>query len=195
MTEQPVVVTAPTSRIVTRDVVKKHCRIELDEDYENELLDSYVVAATDLIQSRCDLTFLQTTYDWALSGFPPCHQAAIYIPKGPLVSITSISYTDTAGSSQTFTDFETGAGEPSIIWPSYDFIWPQARPQRQSVVIRYVAGFADVDSVPQMAKQAVLLTVGHWFRNRELSTEKPMHDLPMAVDALCNQLRPGNEFA
>ena len=96
---------------------------------------------------------------------------AIYLPRPPLQSVTSIVYTDSEGAHYTVdadSYIADTASELGSIVLSYGASWPSVtlRPTA-GVEITYVAGYGDAASVPQRAKQAILLLVGHWYEQRE----------------------------
>jgi uncharacterized phiE125 gp8 family phage protein len=56
--------------------------------------------------------------------------------------------------------------------------------------VAYKAGYGDAAAdVPQALRQAILLLVGHWFAQREAVASTQLHDVPFAVQALCNPYR------
>ena len=70
--------------------------------------------------------------------------------------------------------------------------WPSIRCKTNAITIELVAGYATVDAVPEDLKQAVLLTVGHWYENREdVVVGDEGAKLPNAVDAILNRYAVG----
>ena len=129
-----------------------------------------------------------------MDGFP-C--GAIVLPFPPVSSITSVSYVDTAGATQTWTAGATGyttqlpAGPhcgPALIYPSYGISYPSTRSQRASVTVRFVCGYgAEARHVPSSLMSAMKLLIGHWYVHREavdtgINTVTSV--LPLGVDSL-----------
>jgi hypothetical protein len=85
---------------------------------------------------------------------------AIHVPLPPLQSVTSVTYTDDAGDSQTLSTslyrvLNQGFGKAMVV-PVYGEIWPTTRDEPQTVTVRFVAGY---DTVPEAIQNALLLLV------------------------------------
>lgn len=108
--------------------------------------------------------------EWVLSldGFP-C--AGFEIPLAPLVSVTSVKYTDAAGVEQTLSPslyVVDSASDPGFVTLAYGAAWPETRIVRNAVRVQFRAGYgATADKVPQAIRSAILLIVGDLFENRE----------------------------
>jgi hypothetical protein len=78
----------------------------------------------------------------------PLSLTAIEIPRPPLVAIESITYVDTAGTTQSLnvlTDIIVdSSSEPARIFPAYGTTWPLTRAQAGAVKITFLSGFATV---------------------------------------------------
>ncbi|KKL52184.1 hypothetical protein LCGC14_2288070, partial [marine sediment metagenome] len=73
--------------------------------------------------------------------------------------------------------------EPGRLSLAYNAVWPNEtlRPVN-GVVVRFVAGYGSVaTAVPNMAKQAVKLMVGHMFEHRENTEIKVLEKIPDGV--------------
>lgn len=84
------------------------------------------------------------------------------------ISITSVSQWD--GTSYALIDAANYYVNGSFIWSNASFVYPPVIPDPQRFQVVYQAGYAgagDVWAAPADIQQAVLLTVGHWFENRE----------------------------
>ena len=78
---------------------------------------------------------VEQTWDYKIDAFPE-HGSCIKLPLWPVQSLTSISYVDTDGNSQTW-----GA--------AYGKSWPATRDQKEAVTLRGVFGYADSGSSPE----------------------------------------------
>lgn len=188
------VVTAAASDPVTTDEAKTH--LAVDDSYYDTFIGSLVSAATGHVEGLTNRQIMSATYDLKVDRFPGGRNR-LFIPKGQLSSVTSVTYTDTSGDSQTFaaSDYSVITDqEPGFIEPVFDKVWPVARTQAESVTVRFVAGYASASDVPDGLKQAILLVVGHWFANREGVTYGSTSEVPMAVHALADQFRIGDSF-
>ena len=114
---------------------------------------------------------------------------AIRVPLPPLQSVTSITYIDTAGDSQTLAASKytvDTSSEPARIVPSFSNDWPSTRAQIDAVTVRIVAGYGVSGSdVPAPITSALLLIAAHYYEQRQpVVVGTIVADLPMAVDAL-----------
>lgn len=95
------------------------------------------------------MTFFKTTWEYVLDRFPLCRY--IRLPQAaPLLSVSSIKYTDSDG---IITTWDTSLysvntdAKPGIVTPAYGQTWPIFTPSPTgSVRIRYIAGLDDAAS-------------------------------------------------
>lgn len=184
-------VTGPTQEPVTLSEAKAHCRIAISDD--DGLLAGYILAARVYLEETSGRAFLSQTWDyiidhdwpWFLDLDTNRHIRQIQIPKAPLQSVTSITYVDTDGATQTLASNQYVVDEaPTIgrIYPAYSVQWPTVRCQPEAITVRFVAGSA---STHDAIRQAILLLVGHWYENREtVVIGQAPAEMPMAVSAL-----------
>lgn len=173
--------TAPTVEPITVADLKLHCRI--DNDDEDDLLESLIKTARTYVEQRTKRTLLQTTYELYLDWFP----AEIVLPLPPVSSLTSITYYDTGGSSQTLSSSVytlDSKQDPAVIVEAYGQSWPATRDIPNAITVTYVAGYgAAATSVPDALKRAVAMYAAHLYENRE-----PVGDagtvIPLAIDSL-----------
>jgi uncharacterized phiE125 gp8 family phage protein len=165
----------PDEEPISLDEAKLHLRVDGTE--EDGLIAGLIVAARQGAEHLTGRALMPQTWELALDGFredgidcPPRHAYRITLPKAPLVDVTSIKYLDAAGEQQTL-DLSAYAvddySEPARVMPAYGTCWPEARCESNSVLIRYEAGYADADGVPQQIKQWMLLQIGAMYANRE----------------------------
>lgn len=167
---------------VSRDLFKKHIRVELVEDYEDELLDLYLWHAYEYVSEVSDASFVVAAYTLTL----PCLVPGIVLPRPPVTAITQIDYIDTDGVTQTLASNQyrlTAAGQ---LLPAFDVTWPGTRTNTpDAATIQYTAGTAIGEGINATragrATQAVLLLAAHWFKNREDTTEKQLANIPTGV--------------
>lgn len=187
-------VTAPAAEPITLIEAKNHLKITYSED--DDLIGTLIEASRKLVEVKLKQSLVTQTYDLFLNGwydevltnYPGRYvaQQAVYIPRGPVQSVTSVQFLDTTSTVQTLatTSYIVSKGAPGRITPSYGHYFPTTLPVIDSVIIRYVAGYGvDGTEVPANIKQAMLLLIGLWYESRSAAGEK-MDDLPFAVDAL-----------
>lgn len=125
-----------------------------------------------------------TQWDYTLDSFP----REIRIGLVPLISVDSITYTDTAGASQTFaaSDYEVSL-QRGLIRPVATASWPGTDSAYDAVTIRFTAGYNDLPGDLQMAVQ---LLMAHYFENRE-ATGMRLEELPFGVRTIIERYRQG----
>jgi len=157
--------TAAAEDPVSLDFVKLHLR--LSGSAEDELLRSYIKAATIEAQNLRGRQFVQATFDQTFNGFAA---DGLELGRYPATSITSITYTDADGDPQTLDSgvYQLVADDYSArVVLAYDQSWPATRYVPEAVTVRFVAGYADADSVPDDVKALVLQLVGELYAIRE----------------------------
>lgn len=183
-------VTPPATEPVTATEAKLHLRV--DHTTDDALITILIATARQMVEQITRRALITQTWDWKLDGFPACFD----IPKPPLVSVTSISYVDTAGASQTWasTNYIVDApggptAQPGRIAPAYGVSYPSTRSIINSVTVRFVAGYGAASAVPEPLKQAVLLLIGHLYANREsvviTGRGSIVAEMPQTVEWLC----------
>lgn len=160
-------VTGPAAEPLTTAEAKAHLRVDFSTD--DTLIDALVVAARRHVEHLTGRALINQTWDLKMDGFPGCGE--IRIPKGPLSSVTSISYTDTAGASQTWgasNYIVDTASDPPRIALAYGVVWPSVRAIINPVTVRFVAGYgATSASIPADILAALKLILGDLYENRE----------------------------
>lgn len=156
----------PATEPITLDEAKCHLRVTVTED--DVLIEGLILAARQQVELECSRALIKQTFELALDAFP---WEAITIPRPPLVSVTSIVYTDVNGATQTLATSEytvDNRREPAVIVPAWGKTWPSTREVPNAVVVRYVAGYGDDPGlVPEAIKLAAKMLIGHWYENRE----------------------------
>lgn len=180
------VVTPPTSEPVTLLELKQQLRIETDFNLEDAQLLQYIAAARNLVEEAQGRQLMPATWKLYLDSFPPiamgvettlerevrylCPSDRIKIPRPPLASVTSITYVDSDGASQTLATSVyqvITSHEPGFVRLKYNQSWPSVRYQPEAVTITYVCGYADAATVPAATKQAILLLAASLYNERE----------------------------
>ena len=161
--------TAPTSEPVTKAEAKLFARIDITDD--DDLVDSLIEAARREAEIFTRRSFINTTWDLTLDEFP----AEILLPRSPLSSVTSITYVDTSGTTQTLTSTLYRVDTKSLpgrITPSYGNTWPATQAVTNAVTVKFVVGYgATAASVPEVIKTAIKMMVNDWYEHRESQSE------------------------
>lgn len=197
-------VTAPTVDPVILADAKTHLRVtSTDEDSYITGLISAATAALDGDSGALGRALCQQTWDYKIDRFPYGNDP-IRLPLPPVQSVTSVTYLDSSGNSQTLATSSYrvllgGDWEPRIE-REFNIPWPVTRQVREAVTIRYVAGYAPTTdsppdyraNVPTAIKQAILLMVGHFYQNREsviVGARAAAVEIPQGVESLIARFR------
>lgn len=182
--------TAPAAEPVTLTETKAHLR--RDDTADDTLITALITAARQHIDGRDGwLGRALVTQTWDLTidgGFPD----EIAIPLPPLQSVTSVTYVDSNGATQTLAADQYRVltdRTPGVIAPAHDVTWPTTRDQKGAVTVRFVAGYGLAADVPSTVKAALLLHIGTLYENREAATDKEPYAVPFAYDALLAPLK------
>lgn len=182
--------TPPAFEPLTLEEVKLHCRLDETDVTEDSLIADLILAAREHAEARINRALLTQTIQLVLDAWP---SGAIELPRPPVQSISSITYTDYLGAAavvDTSTYYLDDENEPALIALKYGQAWPSATLRSSgAVVIEYVAGYGDESTdVPQSILQAMLLLVGYWYETREAAGDTRFaagtKQAPFAVDAL-----------
>jgi len=163
---------------------KQHLRV--DHNADDTYIDGLVKAARINAETYLRRSLINTTWVMKMDCFP----SVIRPPRSPLSSVSSLTYLDTDGTSQTLTvntDYVVdSSSEPGRIYPAYGTSWPSTRAIENAVTLTFVAGYGTAGSnVPQSIRQALLLMVGTWYEQREgVVIGTITAELPMAVESL-----------
>lgn len=181
------IVTAPTEEPLTQaDAI---AQLRLDTSQLDGLLDARIVAAREYAERYTGRALTTRTYDWTLDAFADI----LYVPMPPLQSITSITYVDTAGTTQTLATSEytvDKASQPGRILPAHNKSWPSTRGHVNDVTIRFVAGYGAAAAVPYAIKAAMLLIVGEFDKRREHTiVGAPIAEVPLSALHLLDMWR------
>lgn len=179
--------TPPAEEPVTLAEAKAHMRIVVNDD--DALITRLIAVARQQCEYVARRAFVSRTYDGVLDKWP--RGDTIKLPYPPLVSVTSITYIDSAGDSHTMPSsdyFLDTTSEPGRIHLAYNASWPAEilRPHA-AITIRFVAGYGGAASVPDGYKQATLLYLAHLYENREaVLVQQGITALPvpMAIESL-----------
>lgn len=196
---RPVLVTPPTIKPVTLTEAKAHLDISYTE--KDTQIGVLIAAATSYLdgwtgvlgRALCQQTWRQDFdgfYCW--SNTPRrVYGLRLRLPLYPVISITSVKYTDAnaveqtiAGANYTLKEDDLGAYVEFVT----TYYFPTVGPESASVRVAYLAGYADnagVSTAPDAIRQAILILVRHWFDNPSaVAFGAVVEKMPFAVEAL-----------
>ena len=164
--------TRPRVEPVSLVEVKRHCRIDIEED--DEYLVGLIAAAREYIEDRFDTTLCTTVWQARYDTFPLWQ---LVLPRPPMRPATvSITYRNEGGTLVTMTSatsaFQTDhRTTPGRVYPLYNGVWPAVRGDENSVLVEWSAGYGDDGlSVPSTAKHLICILVAAWYAQREPMT-------------------------
>lgn len=179
-----VVVTPPTEEPVTVAQVKAQTRVEHTAD--DALIAVYLAAARELCEEMARRAFVTQTLRLTLDDWP-CSRI-VQLPRPPLISVTSIVYTDDDGVTATLpaTDYVVDTdSEPGRVALKSVASWPSVNLREAGAVkITYQAGYGAAAVCPKKYQMAVLLLAAHLYERREAAADAKMEEIPFGVTAL-----------
>ncbi len=177
------IVTPATTNPVTLAEAKTHLRISAANTAESALITTFISVATEYCQDLQNRAYITQVWNLRFDGWPV--EDYITIPLPPLQSVSSVTYYGTGGTSNTMT-----AGnyivdiysEPGRLALAYGEAWPNLtlRPIN-GIAVKFTAGYGTAGTIPDRAKQAINLLVGHMFEHRENSEIKKLEVIPDGV--------------
>lgn len=188
MWSSPVTLTPPASEPVTIDEAKEFLVIEAEEVLYDQLLASFITAAREQVEAVTGTRLVAQTVRLAAREW----YGLEVLPIGPVRSVTSIAYDDTAGISQVLptANWELfGAGLQTGIRPVYNAAWPAALRRQDAIRVTLEVGY---DDVPGPLKTAILIMVADLFAQREsfaVGTVAAKVPSTMQVDSLLTNYR------
>src|SRR4030095_2179567 len=164
------VTTQPVEEPVTLDEAKEQLHITHDD--EDLYIEGLIVAARIHCEQVARRSFVTRTYTAFLDGWP--YMTRFELPYPPLLSVTSIKYTDAAGVQSTFpaSNYLVDThSQPGRIAIKSSASYPSVKLQDiNAVEIAYTAGYGLALNVPDIYKAAVKLMLAHLYENREAVT-------------------------
>lgn len=176
--------TGPAVEPVTRAEAKLHMRVETTA--EDSTHTAMIKAAREYCEGVVGRQFVYATWKEYFDRFP---SDEIRMSKPPLSSVTSITYVDVDGNTQTWTAslYQTDAiSEPARIKPVDGESWPTTQDNTyNAVTVTFVAGYgAAASDVPTNFKQAIFLLVGLWHRDREAWVDRRTAEVQAGLRSL-----------
>lgn len=186
--------TGATSAVITASEFKTHARVYHTQD--DTYIATLILVATQCIEHETRRALINRSFTLQLEGFPAGGE--IILPRSPLSTVSSVTYTDSAGATQTLSasDYNTYSvnGVGRVVLKS-TASWPTTQGTGAlDVSVNFTAGYgATSASVPVALKQAVLLWATHWYDNRtSVNVGNLVTELPMTVQRLIVSYHSGD---
>lgn len=205
----------PGSEPVSLSELKAQLRIPDSYTNDDTYLNSLITASRQFVELYLRRQLLTATLVLTMDRFPwssvtdPINQIsprydntnyyygtpeifAIWPPRPPLISVTSIQYTDQNNTLQTL---DSGAyvvdtnNEPGRIAPVYGRFWPGTVIQPNVIIITYQAGYGAATDVPEPIKMGIKLVAMSLYDGVTLTQSS----LPKAAEMLLYPYRALDE--
>lgn len=167
------ILTTATAPLSLSDA-KAHLRVLHDAD--DVSIQGMVNAAWSDIEGRVGRAYREMTGVLELPEFP---DGPIYLPRPPLVSVQSLTYVDSAGDAQTYTDFRLDTRSvPGSIHPEIGQTWPATQTRHDAVSVAFTTGAVTVPDDLTFAAMLWLEVEYHETKDdRARRIEKRINDL------------------
>lgn len=191
-------VTEPEEEPITVEDAKIQTRRETVTHDDPFLEKIAIPAARDRAELATGRQLVTATWQLKLDRFPGCRY--IELPKPPLQEVTSITYVDENGDTQTLSTSVYSVDAPEgpkasrgQILLKYDQVWPSTRIEPNAVTILFTAGYGDDgESVPARLKLAMLLDLGTLYEFREdyvIGQGYTVSPLPIGAERIYREYR------
>lgn len=187
----PSVVVDVTEETISDVECYTHLRVDYDSDgpYDASLIKMMLAAAREDCENFAGLSFATKTLEYHADKF----EDEIYLPFGPVNSIVSVSYENGEIDSDDLpVRFDAGYRfNPYTSKLRSNSTWPSG----SNIVVNYVAGYgvgSDSKPLPSAAKIAILLTLGHFYENRQdvvEFTRTLLAPMPHGAESILRPLR------
>lgn len=192
----------PATEPISLSDMKSYLRVDYTDD--DSLISTLISAARERAEDITARCLISQQWQFSFDQFPRygcfeylhhrrhrdsmfnLDERAIILPRGPVLSVDSITYVDQiTGTLQTLDPSlysVDNISEPCRITPKYKTTWPLAQFDTNSVTILFTAGY---ETIPQSLRHAMKLIVGAWFENRSeiVQSGGNFNSLPMPLSA------------
>lgn len=158
------VITPPAQTPISLIQAKDHLRVSTTD--EDDLIDTYIAAATDYAQDRLNACLIQQTIRATYYAGEP-----LYLPRGPLMSVTSVQDANEAALPYSIRH----VGHRIEIVPTAALTYP--------VTVVYTAGYgSSPNDVPAAIRLAIRQHVASMYAQRESIADKPLAAVPQSLE-------------
>lgn len=182
--------TQPLTEPITLDEVKAHLRITSSSD--DAMILRNITAAREYAEKITRRSLVYKGYVCHFDRFPAPGQP-MRLPAPPLVTLTSISYLDTALDLQVWDSdeyFVASHQEPALVVPKPGNVFPVAANVPDSVEVHLLSGYsADgygdlTKPCPEHIRLAMMQLAGHWTDHPEMTSSELQNIVPKGLNDL-----------
>lgn len=208
--------------VLTRTVDPAHepitateCKLQLNLEPTDKDFDAWlepgdsqvgvIRAAREMVEADTQLALIDQTWTLKLDQWPE-DDRTIDLRIHPVRSISSVTYKDTTGTTQTWgaSNYEVlrHRFRSYLLKPDTTTVWPTlSSTLANPITITFIAGYSDPSTdttaiakrnkVPAAAKKAMLMLISHWFRQREaVLIGSISKEIELGYRSLINTIRP-----
>ena len=183
------VVDAPDGMIISLADAKEHLQLDSDFAGDDARITSLIKTAAAYIEAEAGISVQAQTLAARFDGF----NRVLRLTRGPVSSITSVKYFDTAGALQTVPANQYQVARRrniALIEAAPGYAWPLTQRAMDAVTVEYQAGYSEAGLYPAQAVHAARILVRHWYDHPDLQvTGIIATTLSHTVAALINQIR------
>jgi len=176
------VVTPASTYPVSLTEAKLHLKVDITTD--DALITNLIVAATQLSEEYTNRFFIDTVVNQTSTSFNGLNE----LFKSKVSSVTHVKYYDSNNTQQTWASSNyvvNNEFEPCQINLVVDGTLPSIAKRVDAVECKYTVGYGTASDVPDVIKQAILLTLGNWYENRmSVITGRTTTEMPMSAKFL-----------
>lgn len=189
------VVTGPAQGAISLGEAKDHLR-ETNADQDG-LIVGFIQSAQEFVENATRRKLITQTLDYTIDYDWPCLPLGSYVrqrielPLMQIASVTSVTYLDSTGATQTLASnqYVVVANAPiPFIEPAYGVTWPTVQCQASAITVRFVAG-TGLSDVPHSLMQAMRMLISHFYANREAVGAGNLSEVPIGVEAMLSPYR------
>ena len=164
--------------------------LKVDTTADDTLIDNLIKAATQSCEEYTNQYFLDTLVTQYSDNWLEVYR----LYKSPVSTLTHIKYYDSTDTLQTLTASNyilDNVSKPARIGLAVDGELPTLADRINAVEVKYTVGYGENSTdVPDGIKQAVLLTIGNWYENRQtVITGRTATELPLSSQYLLIQYK------
>jgi uncharacterized phiE125 gp8 family phage protein len=173
-------VTATDADFLAVPVALAKAALNIVRDDQDVLIEHYIRAATAFGERLRGEHISPKTMTLTASAFPT--DGVFELSDVPVRSITSVGYVDENGDDQTYDPgspagwvFEPGGRHRKARLSQIpDTDWPASFTQNNAVTVTFEVGYETADDVPADIAQAILVTIGEFYKSPDLSNGDDM---------------------
>ena len=173
------VITPASTYPVSLTEAKLHLKVDITTD--DTLITNLIVAATQVSEEYTNRFFINTVVNQTCSDFKELSE----LFKSKVSAVTHVKYYDSDNAQQTWASSNYVVNkeyEPCQINLVVDGSYPNIADRIDAVECRYTVGYGAASDVPDVIKQAILLTLGNWYENRmSVITGRTTTEMPQSA--------------